>query len=208
MGMLSEALNPIKVLGRQAKSYTSSVGRAGIRASSMITKDALSHGLTYYAAGGAAVGGAIGGYNAYDQRSSMVGGILKGAALGAAGGAAARLGMSAYGRGGRSLRALGMRARGGVGGGMSGAAARAAGSTNYFRAMKSEFTAAGGFGPMRAAASQMYGRAGRSSVAGAAAGYAGRAAGAARGAADWVRGGGIGATAAPIIDKAMYHAGL
>jgi|SRR5271166_1938487 len=217
MGMLSEALNPIKILGRQAKSYTRSVGAAAIRTSSTITKDALSHGLTYYAAGGAALGGAVGGYDAYNNGGSVAGGVLKGAAIGGAAGAGARLGLSAYGSRGRaSLRTLGRRMGGAV---PYGAAQRAAGSTNYFRAMGTEFKMAGGFGAMKTgfagAGRQMYNRAatvGRRAantpMGNTAAGYAGRAAGAVRGAADWVRGGGIGATAGPIVDKAMYSAGL
>lgn len=193
MGVMSEALNPILALGKQARSYGGSVARSGIRTATRITQNALGHGMKYYAIGGAAVGGAIGGLDAYENNGSVLRGTLVGAGYGAAGGAALRLGMSAAGQSGRrALRAFGMRAMGGVGGGMSGAAAKAAGSTNYFRAMSGDFERAGGFGVMRGAGRLMYGR-GRSAAMGAAgrvmnsgaglsaASAAGRAVGAARG---------------------------
>lgn len=203
--MMSEALNPIRALMGQARSYGRSVAGAGIRAAKAVTRDALGSGLKYYAAGGAIAGGAIGGYDDYSRGGNGIRGALRGAVLGAAGGAAIRGGMSAYGQR-RSLGALGARIGGRVGGVGTGAA-RAAGGTNYFRNMATEFKMAGGFGAvgtgMKGAAKSAYrgaynagARAARSPMAGRAAGYA------RSGVARAARG------ASSMIDKGMYYAGL
>lgn len=132
----SKALNPIMAGARQASSYVAPLARSARRLSSGITKDALSHGMSYYALGGAALGGVAGGYNAYENGTGVTRGAIGGAVSGAVGGAALRMGMSAYGvRGGRAAQAFGMRMRGGL----SGAESLRAGSRNAFTPMKNAF---------------------------------------------------------------------
>lgn len=203
----SEALNPIKAGLKQASSYSRPAAKLGMRAAKQVTRDAMGHGLSYYAAGGAALGAAAGGYNAYENRQSIVGGALKGGAIGGAGGAALRMGMSAYGmRGGTTARGIGA----GIGRGRQAVSnsyrsqmlmsrmERAAGVT---RGPAASFAAGKGF-VMGKARSAM-----GSNWAGTAAGYAGRAVGAARGGATWAKGM-AGSAYSKYSDMGRYYAGL
>lgn len=195
MGILSntilsgaEALNPIRAGIKQASSYVRGPAKMGIRMARAVTKNALNNGMTYYAAGGAVAGGLAGAGSAYNNgsnRRGMISSTLKGAAIGAAGGAAIRMGMSGYGmRNGFTARGIGA----GIGRGRQTV-------SNAYR--------------MRMGMAKMERMAGTaSSISSVMATAAGRAVGATRGAATWAKGMANRDSMNMMVDKAKYYAGL
>src|SRR5271157_1563527 len=116
MSLLSEALNPIRIFGRQARSYVKPMGRLGVQLSREVASHATKGGLLMKAGIGAGVGAAGGaGYASTNDRvtaRSMVRGGLIGAGIGALGGAGYGIGRSAYAlRGSEAARNLGANAR-------------------------------------------------------------------------------------------------
>lgn len=115
MSMMSQVFNPIKILGRQAKSYAKPMGALGLQLSKEIAAHATAGGLLTKTAIGAGVGAAGGaGYGAMDDRAtsrSIIKAGIAGAIVGGIGGAGYGMGKSAYAlRGSESALNLGANA--------------------------------------------------------------------------------------------------